>query len=177
MTVKTNSRITRHEGRVFKIVTENITLPSGMSADIDILQHPGAAAIVPIHGNMQVVLIKQYRHALRKHIWEIPAGTLDGRESALACAKRELKEETGFSADNWQKLASITPVPGYSDEQVHIYLASELTPARQDLDDDEILDVHPVAFDRALDMIYRGDIQDAKTITGLLLAQRLVGMK
>jgi 8-oxo-dGTP pyrophosphatase MutT (NUDIX family) len=175
MRMKINSRITRHQGRVFKIVTENVTLPGGVTADIDILQHPGAAAIVPFKNDHQVILIKQYRHALRDTIWEIPAGTIDGGESAIHCAKRELVEETGFSSDKWEDLGFITPVPGYSDERVHIFMASGLIPAPQNLDEDEILDVHPIDFREAIDMIHRGEIRDAKTISGLLLAHHRRG--
>ena len=118
----------------------------------------------------RIVLLKQYRHALKKHIWEIPAGTLDPREEILSCAKRELIEETGYSANRWQKLGEITPVPGYSDEGIHIYLATGLQPAEQHLDEDEIIRVREVEFKDALDMIAKGAIQDAKSIAGLLMA-------
>ena len=118
----------------------------------------------------QVLLLKQYRHALRDHILEIPAGTMDGRETALNCAQRELVEETGHSAKDWQKLGVITPVPGYSDERIHMFLATGLKPAAQDLDQDEIIRVYEVELDEALEMIKSGQIQDAKSIAGLYLA-------
>ena len=118
----------------------------------------------------KLLLLRQYRHALKEYIWEIPAGTLDPQESVLNCAKRELIEETGYSADQWQKLGEITPVPGYSDERIHIYLASALRPARQHLDKDEIINVHEIGFNQALEMIKRGEIRDAKSIAGLFLA-------
>ncbi len=89
-----------------------------------------------------------------------------------ACARRELAEETGYSARDFEKLGEITPLPGYADERVHLFLASGLTPAAQDLDADEMLSVHPTPLAEALDMIFNGTIQDAKTITGLLLAER-----
>jgi len=171
MALKINSSVTRHEGRIFRIVTENVTLPGGATTDVDILHHPGAAAIVPYDSDNRVILIKQYRHALRDHIWEIPAGTLDGEESALQCAQRELVEETGFSAAAWHKLGAITPVPGYSDERVHIFVATRLVPAAQDLDEDEILDIHHIGFHEALGMIRRGEIRDGKTISGLFMAR------
>jgi len=118
----------------------------------------------------KVLLLRQYRHALKGYIWEIPAGTLDPQESVINCAKRELIEETGYSADHWQKLGEITPVPGYSDERIHIFLASGLQPSRQHLDKDEIINVHEIEYHEALEMIKRGKIQDAKSITGLFLA-------
>ena len=125
----------------------------------------------------RVLLLKQYRHSLREYIWEIPAGTLDPQESAINCARRELIEETGFSADRWQKLAEISPVPGYSNERIHIFLAQGLKPAQQNLDKDEIINVHEIGFNKALEMIKRGEIQDAKSISGLFLASdRLKGI-
>ena len=171
MSVKINSRTTIHQGRVFTLVTENIILPNEVAIDIDILRHPGASAIVPLSHKNTVILIKQYRHAIGEYIWEIPAGTLDPEESPMACAKRELTEETGFSANQWRKLGEITPVPGYSDERIHIFLATDLTPAKQNLDKDEVLNVHEIGFDQGIKMIYKGEIQDSKTIAGLFMAK------
>ena len=170
MTAKINHRKTLHRGRVFSLVRENITLDNGITTDMEFVAHPGATAIVPFLNESRVVLLKQYRHALRDYIWEIPAGTLDPGESVMSCAQRELIEETGYSADDWRKLAEITPVPGYSDEKIHIFLAGGLQPAEQQLDRDEIINVHEIEFNQALEMIKRGEIQDAKSIAGLLLA-------
>jgi ADP-ribose pyrophosphatase len=161
-----------HRGRAFQLVTENITLSSGVTVDVDVIRHPGAAAMVPLLDPKTVLLLRQYRHALGGCIWEIPAGTLNPRETVEACARRELVEETGYSARDFEKLGEITPLPGYADERVHLFLASGLTPAAQDLDADEMLSVHPTPLAEALDMIFNGTIQDAKTITGLLLAER-----
>jgi ADP-ribose pyrophosphatase len=170
MTTTINSRTTLHRGRVFKLIRENVTLDNGVTTDMEFVTHPGATAIIPMLNESRVLLLKQYRHSLRKYIWEIPAGTLDPQESVINCAKRELIEETGFSADQWQKLAEITPVPGYSDERIHIYLATELQPAEQNLDKDEIINVHEVEYSEAIEMIKTGQIQDAKSIAGLYLA-------
>jgi ADP-ribose pyrophosphatase len=171
-----NAKVNRitpvHQGRVFRLVTENITLSNGITVDIDVLRHPGAAAMVPLLDESTVLLLRQYRHAVGKCIWEIPAGTLNPAETVEACARRELVEETGYSAQVFEKLGEITPLPGYADERVHLFLASALTPADQNLDADEMLSVHPTALSEALGMIFSGDIQDAKTITGLLLAER-----
>ena len=170
MTTTINSRTTLHRGRVFNLIRENVTLENGVTTDMEFVAHPGATAIIPMLSESRVLLLKQYRHALRKYIWEIPAGTLDPQESEINCAKRELIEETGYSADQWRKLAEITPVPGYSDERIHIYLATELQPAEQNLDKDEIINVHQVEYSKALEMIKSGKIQDAKSIAGLFLA-------
>ena len=170
MTAKINNRLTLHQGRVFNLIRENVTLDNGITTDLEFVEHPGATAIIPILNKSRILLLKQYRHTLREYIWEIPAGTLDPQETALTCAKRELIEETGFSADQWQRLAEITPVPGYSDERIHIFLASDLKPAEQNLDQDEIINVHEFEFKEAIEMIKAGQIQDAKSITGLFLA-------
>jgi len=159
-----------HKGRVFNVFQETVTLPNGASIKLDVIRHPGAAAIVPLTRSHGVIMLEQYRHAVGGTIWEIPAGTLDDRESPLTCAQRELTEETGYTAAAWQKLGEITPLPGYSDERIQIFLATDLSIAVQKLDADEVLEVREVAFTEALDMISRGSIQDAKTICGLFMA-------
>ena len=171
MSLKTNSRVTLHRGRVFRLNRENVTLAHGITVDLDIIRHPGASAMVPLSNNSTVVLIKQYRHAVGDFIWEIPAGTLDPDETPLECAKRELAEETGFLADEWQKIGEITPVPGYSDERIHLFIAASLNPTEQKLDEDEMLNVHEVELNNAIEMIYKGVIQDGKTIAGLFMAR------
>ena len=172
MTAKVNNRSTIHQGKVFELVRENITLENGTTTDVEFIEHPGAAAIIPFLDDSRIVLLKQYRHALKTYIWEIPAGTLDPREKIIDCAKRELIEETGYSASGWHKLGEITPVPGYSDERIHIYLATQLQPAEQHLDADEVIQVQEVEFKDAMDMIGNGEIQDAKSIAGLFLASQ-----
>ncbi|MDM8538333.1 NUDIX hydrolase [Desulfobacterales bacterium HSG17] len=159
-----------YSGRIFNMVRENVTLKNGVTIDIDTIHHPGASAIVPIDENNRVVMIRQYRHAMGRYIWEIPAGTLNMGEEPLECAKRELIEETGFSGHQWEKLGEITPVPGYSDERIHIFLATKIKAAVQNLDADEILDVHEILIYDAVSMIEQGKIQDSKTICGLFMA-------
>ena len=175
MSVVINRKQVAYRGRAFTVFTENITLPNGKTTELDVLKHPGAAAIVAMDDPETVVLIRQYRHAIESHIWEIPAGTLDPGESPLSCAKRELAEETGFSAATWEKLGEIVPVPGYSNERIHLYLASDLDAGAQALDEGEWLEVHRVAVSDALEMIRTGEIQDGKTIAGLFMARRAMG--
>ncbi|MDX2453738.1 NUDIX hydrolase [Desulfosarcina sp.] len=158
------------KGRVFDFYTENITLPNGVTLDMEIIHHPGAAAIVPVMEDDSVLLLKQYRHAVDGFIWEIPAGTLEMGEDARRCAERELTEETGYMARQFDRLAEITPLPAYSDERIHLFLATGLTKAAQSLDEDELLFVHRIELRLALKMIAEGEIQDAKTIVGLQLA-------
>ena len=172
-----NKSATLHKGRVFSLMNENYTLDNGVTADMDFIQHPGAAAMVPMLNYQEVVLIKQYRHAIRKFIWEIPAGTLDPNESPINCARRELIEEIGYSATDWHQLGTITPLPGCSDERIHIFLALDLKPAQQELDDDEMINVHKMDLSEAMQMILAGEISDGKTISGLFLASHWLDRK
>ena len=172
MASKVNNRKIVYRGKVFNLVRENVILENGTTTDVEFIEHPGATAIIPFLDDTRIVLLKQYRHALKKYIWEIPAGTLDPQEDIISCAKRELIEETGYSAGQWQKLGEITPVPGYSDERIHIFLARELQPAGRNLDPDEVIQVEEVDFFKALEMIGDGQIQDAKSIAGLFMASQ-----
>lgn len=168
--VKVNFSRTLYKGKIFRLLRENVTLTNGATVDLEIVRHPGAAGIVPLLRKDSIILLKQYRHSIGEFIWEIPAGTIDPHETALACAGRELIEETGFSARKWEKMAELTPLPGYSDERIHLFLASDLSPAEQNLDKDELVDVHEIPLEEALRMIEQGAIQDGKTISALHLA-------
>ena len=172
MSTKVNNRTIVYHGKVFELIRENVTLENGTTTDVEFIEHPGATAVIPFLDDKRIVLLKQYRHALKKYIWEIPAGTLDPQEEIISCAKRELIEETGYSAAQWHRLGEITPVPGYSDERIHIFLATELQPADQNLDEDEVIQVQAVDFLKALEMMGDGEIQDAKSIAGLFLASQ-----
>jgi ADP-ribose pyrophosphatase len=166
---KINDQKTIHEGRVFRLLRENITLPNSATVDTDIVYHPGATAIVPLTGNNTIILLWQYRHAIRKYIWEIPAGTLDPGESVMDCAKRELTEETGMSAEKWNKLGEYLPAPGYSNERIHLFLAWQLTEKEQKTDEDELFEVHEMGIQDVRNMLLNGEIEDGKTMTGLFL--------
>lgn len=172
MAASVHHRHVVHCGRVFQLVRENVTLDNGATTDLDFIEHPGAAGIVALTAGNEVVLVRQYRHALKQYVWEIPAGTLDPGEEAMDCARRELAEETGYAAAHWRKLGEIVPVPSYSDERIHLFLATGLSPATRRLDPDEVLDAHGLPWSEASDMIARGAIQDAKSICALLLAQK-----
>jgi ADP-ribose pyrophosphatase len=169
MSVTVNRKEEIYRGRVFHMIRENITLDNGVTVNIDSIRHPGASAIVPVQNNGNLVLIRQYRHSVGGYIWEIPAGTLGPDEEPLACAKRELIEETGFSAQTWEKLGEIVPVPGYSDERIHIFKAEDLLPAVQNKDEDEVLDVHEIPLTEVLRMAGEGEIQDSKSLSALFL--------
>ena len=154
-------------GRVFNVTLENVRLPNGACIDMEIIRHPGAAAIAALTGNQDILMLKQYRHAIGSYWWEIPAGTFDPAEAPLSCAKRELAEETGYTAGSWEALGAVTPVPGYSDERIHLFLARDLTLADQHLDFDEIIEVHPLPLEQVIAMIVDGRIEDAKSIAAV----------
>ncbi len=172
METKVLKKTLLHQARVFRLIREKITLPNGTTVDLDIVRHPGAAAIVALQDSNSLIMVRQYRHAVGGCIWEIPAGTLDPGETPLECAKRELIEETGYSGSQWEELGAIIPVPGYSDEKITIYLAADLQPARQDLDADEVIDVREIPLEKAFEMIEKGKIIDSKTISSLFLAKK-----
>lgn len=172
MPVNVHHRHIVHRGRVIRLVRETVTLDNGTTTDLEFIEHPGAAAIVALTDAEEAVLVRQYRHALRGYIWEVPAGTLAPGEAALDCARRELAEEAGFAAAHWQTLGAITPVPSYSDERIQLFLATGLSAAAGQLDADEVLDAHCLPLTEVNAMIARGAVQDAKSICALLLAQK-----
>ena len=165
-----------YKGKVFGLYAETVTLPNGNTTTLNIIRHPGASAMVAVTPDRLIFLVRQYRYAADGYIWEIPAGTLDSGESPLDCAKRELAEEAGVSAGTWHKLGEIIPVPGYSDERIHIFLAVDLTETDQKLDTDEILEVHQFEFNDVLSMIRSGKIIDSKTIAAIYLAKDHLGL-
>jgi ADP-ribose pyrophosphatase len=158
-----------HRGRVLHLVIETVTLPNGHRMELEVVRHPGASAIVALTDADEVLLVRQYRHAVGGFIYEVPAGKLDG-EAPEVCAARELIEEAGVEAGSLEKLGSIVTTPGFSDEVIHIFLARDLRPAAQALEPDEVLTVEKVPFAHALAMCARGELRDAKSQCALLLA-------
>jgi ADP-ribose pyrophosphatase len=134
---------------------------------LEVVRHPGAAAVVPLKDDGTVILIRQFRHAAGGFIYEIPAGKLHPGEDPTVCAARELEEEIGYRAGRFDPLSSIFTAPGFTDEVIHIYKATELTVGRQHLDRDEVLEVIEMPLSEAIRMIEAGAIRDAKSIVGL----------
>lgn len=157
-------------GRIFDLERHRLRFSNGHEIDLEIVRHPGASAVVPLLEDKTVLLIKQYRHAVAGEIFEIPAGTLKGKEDPLRCAQRELEEETGYFSKDLVQLGMIYPLPGYSDERIYIYLARNLKRTAQHLDQDEIIRLEPVKLDQIPKMIREGLIVDAKSICGLFMA-------
>jgi ADP-ribose pyrophosphatase len=157
-------------GKAFDFNVEEMILPNGKETKIGFIHHPGSSAVVPVLEKESIILIRQYRPAIRDFIWEIPSGTMIPGEEPLECAKRELQEECGFLGKKFEKFGEILIAPWYSDERIHLFMASELIPCEQNLDEDEILTTHFFTFDQAMMMIQKGDIQDAMTIIGIKMA-------
>lgn len=156
------------EGRIIKVKVDRVEMPDGSVATRELVEHPGGVGIVAITENDEIILVEQYRKPLDKAIYEIPAGKLDPGEHHRTCGIRELEEETGLSAKVFDYMGFIYPSPGFTDEVTHVYLAKELTQGETHPDDDEFLDVKKVPFDTALKMVMDGEINDAKSVFGIL---------
>ncbi|MDF2928200.1 NUDIX hydrolase [Anaerospora sp.] len=159
-----------YNGKIINVRRDTVLLPNGKEAVREVVEHPGAVAIVPVLEDGSIVMVSQYRHAAGKILLEIPAGKLDKGEKPESCAARELEEEIGYQCQRLHKLASVYTTPGFSDEIIHIYLAEALTPTEQHLDEDEFLHIATFTKAQVRRLIADGSICDNKTITGLLLA-------
>jgi len=160
-----------YAGRLLKIDRDRVLLPNGETTELEMVRHPGAAAVVPFITDQEILLVRQFRYAAQGFIYEVPAGTLHQGEAPEACAAREVQEEVGHRAGTLQHLASIYTTPGFTDEVIHLYTARDLEPAAQKLDHDEVLTVERLPFAEALRMIRDGRIVDAKSICALMLAR------
>ena len=163
-----------HQGRVGDFGIETVALPNGRVVDLEILRHPGAAAVVPLHDDGTVTLIRQHRHAAGGIIWEVPAGKLEPGEAPEACAARELTEEAGL-VGVLAHLTTIHTTPAFTDEVIHLYLATGLIAAPMSLDDDEVINPVRMPLAEALALVHSGEMTDAKSIIALLLAARHAG--
>ena len=168
-TVLASERI--YEGRLINLRVDQIRTAAGVESVREIVEHPGAIALIALDEGGRVLLVKQYRHAVRAVTLEIPAGTLEPGEEPLAAAQRELREETGYRAGQLDRLGGIYTAPGFSTEYIHFYLATQLTPDRLAMDDDEVIDLIRLPLSEAVDLIRAGQIDDGKSVSGLLLAQ------
>ena len=158
-----------HQGRNFSFRTDEIQLPSGKRTIRDIVDHPGAVAIVPILDDGRIILVKQYRYTTGKELLEIPAGTLEKGEAPDTCARRELKEETGYTAGSMKKVLAMYMAPGYSNEVIHLYFATALKAGESHAEEDEAITLEVCGPDEILEKIEKNTIEDAKTIAGVLI--------
>jgi len=165
----------KYHGKVFNLIVDEIEYSSGNRSIREIADHPGGAVAVPVFNDGSLLLVRQFRYPLKAYMLELPAGKLSPGEDPMACAARELQEETGYTATNLTKLTAIYTTPGFCNELLHIYLAQGLkkSPAGQQLEEGELsLTVEQLPFSKAVKMIGSGEIVDSKTICGILLAEK-----
>jgi ADP-ribose pyrophosphatase len=158
-----------YEGRIINLRLDSVVLENGNTAMREVVEHPGAVGIVALKENGDIVMVKQYRKAVEQVLLELPAGKLEQGEDPADCAARELTEETGYTAGDLRYLVSFYTSPGFSNEVMHMFLATDLKEGKNDPDDDEMVETVEISRDRAIDMILKGEIKDGKTIAGILL--------
>ena len=165
------SRRPLYRGQVVDLGIEAVCLPDGQRLELEVVRHPGGAAVVALDERERVCLLRQYRHAAGGWLWELPAGKIDPGEAPEQTARRELEEEAGLRAADWCSLGSVLTTPGFCDEVIHLYRARGLTRVTARPQAHELIEVHWVDYDEALQRVRGGDIRDAKTIIGLQLAR------
>ncbi len=171
-----------HDGRVVHLSVDRVRFPDGSEGELELIRHRGASAVVPFLGDLEepdprVVLIHQYRYAAGGFIYEIPAGIPMDGESWEDCARRELEEETGFVAGSLQPLSRLLTTPGFTNEEIHVFLATGLEEGSVRRDKDEFMEVLEVPFSEVLEMVDAGVIRDGKSLVGVLLAHRALGAR
>jgi len=170
-TIKTK---TAYKGTFLTLNSDKVLLPNGNTSTREWIKHPGAVCCVPILPNGKIVLIRQYRYAIKEEMIEIPAGKLDQNEIPEKCALRELEEEIGYRAKKLTFLANIHPAVGFTNEKMWLYLAEKLVKTEQSLDSDEFLELIPTKLDDAVQMVWNRQITDVKTVIGILWAQKVL---
>ena len=167
--VKRMGRELVYQGTVLKIYKDHMKFSNGNTEDWDFIHHDGAAAVIPVMDDGKILMVKQYRNALERETLEIPAGKLDDPdEEGIVCASRELKEETGYSSDDLEWLLTIRTTVAFCDERIEVFVARNLIPGEQHLDEDEFVDVKAYKLEELKEMIFEGKIQDSKTMAAIL---------
>lgn len=156
-----------YTGKIINLRRDTIRLPHGRTTTREIIEHPGAAAIVALTAAGELLFVEQYRRPADTVLLEIPAGKLEPGEAPETCARRELAEETGYRAEHWMKLGEFFTAPGFADEKIHLFLARGLAPAAGRPDDDELINVRKIPLAQAREMARSGRLSDAKTIIGV----------
>lgn len=164
-----------YSGKVINVDIDTVRFPNGSTGELEMVRHPGASAVIPFltdpfSDDPQILLVKQFRHAADDFIYEIPAGKLDGDEDPRVCAERELREETGCSAERIEHLCTFFTTPGFTDERIHAFMATGLTRGDTAHEKDEFMSLETVRLSHALDLIRTGELKDAKSCLALLYA-------
>ncbi len=162
---------TVYRGPVFWVTTDHVREPGGVEARRDLIHHSGSVVVMPVDDSgpvPRVLLERQYRHAAKDYLWELPAGRIDPGEQELEAAKRELIEETGYRAKHWRRILKFYASPGFMAETMSVYLASGLRRGEAEPEDDEVIEVHLVPLPKAVKMVLNNSIQDGKTISSVL---------
>jgi 8-oxo-dGTP pyrophosphatase MutT (NUDIX family) len=171
--MKPEKQSVHFRGRVIRVTTDEVILPNGHRAELEVVHHPGGAAVVAIDAQERVCLLRQYRYVTDGWIWELPAGKLEPNEPPLTTAQRELIEEAGVSAQHWHSLESYFSSPGIFTEVLHLFLATRLEPAAVAHEHAEVIEVHWVPFAEAYEWAVSGKIRDGKTAIGIVRAQHV----
>jgi ADP-ribose pyrophosphatase len=177
MDLKLIKRNNVYQGKVFNTIVDEVEYPSGKRSIREVADHPGGAVVLAIFPDEKILMIEQHRYPLGRFIWELPAGKLEKNDDPLHCAQRELEEETGYRAQEWKKLLSIYTSPGFCNEELHIFLATNLSKAaggRKLEEGEQTMTVEIVALTDAISMIEGQEIVDAKTICGILQGERFL---
>lgn len=174
---KTLSSKEIYSGKIIKVKVDEVAMPDNRTAKREIVMHPGGVGVVAVTDDDCIVMVKQYRKAIDGAIYEIPAGKLDAGEEHRMCGIRELEEETGLKAENFEYLGFMYPSPGFTDEVTHLYLATGLYGGEANPDEDEYLDIEKIPIGEAVERIMNNEINDAKTVVGILKALKKVNRK
>ena len=166
---------TLYKGKIINLDIEQVELPNGVQMEMEIVRHPGGATVVAIDDRQRVCLLKQYRYACDGWVWELPAGKRDHDEDPLLTAQRELQEEAGRKATQWQSLGNMISSPGVFTEVVHCYLATDLSDCDTGHEAEELIEIHWLPFEEAVEMAIDNRINDAKSVIALLRARAVLG--
>jgi ADP-ribose pyrophosphatase len=171
MVYETINTETVYLGKAFDVRRDQVLLPDGKKTSFDVVVHPGAVTLIPVDSDGRILFVRQFRYAVGEELLELPAGTLDEGEEPQVCAHREIREETGMSAGRLKKIGEFFLVPGYSTEFMHIYLAADLKPDPLPGDEDEFITVEAVEQEKIPELISRGILRDAKSLSAIFLAE------
>jgi len=168
---------TVYEGIVVDVVVDDVELQNGRRTKREVVEHPGGVCVVAVTEDKKILMVRQFRYTMREELLEIPAGKLEKGEDPFECAKRELSEETGYTAEKWIDLGVIYPSAGVYMEKLYQYLALDLTPGEMHLDENELLSVEEVCIDKLTEMIIANELRDAKSIVGVIKAKAHLGIQ